>query len=46
MFGLSETFACKAQDSGLVDESVDGSDGLSFRGEETLPVFEASVCGE
>jgi hypothetical protein len=44
--GLSEAFAGEAEDGGLVDEAVDGGDGLGFGGEEGVPVVEAGVGGE
>ena len=46
LLGLSEAFACEAEDDGLVDEPVDGGDGLGFGGEEGVPVVEAGVGGE
>lgn len=44
--GLSEAFTGEAKDGGLVDEPVDGGDGLGFGGEERVPVFEACVGSE
>ena len=44
--GLSEALAGEAEDGGLVDEPVDGGDGLGFGGEEGAPVVEAGVGGE
>lgn len=43
---FATTFAREAEDGGVVDEAVDSGDGLSFGGEELLPIGEAGIRGE
>ena len=44
LVGLSEAFALEPENCSAIDESVDGGDGGSLGGKETLPLAEPGVC--